>query len=210
VTERPRSEVERTAHWNDVYTRVPSYQVSWFETHAITSLELFDDMGVSAGDAVIDAGGGASVLVAGLLDKGYSDLTVLDISSDALTQSRERVGTSAAVSWICADLLTWEVDRPRDVWHDRAVFHFLRDDEIEAYARTLREAVAPGGALIMGVFAPDGPTHCSGLPVERYSADELLAIVGNDFSLVTTRNVVHTTPNGAAQSFTWIGARKSE
>lgn len=172
------------------------------------SLELVDLLGISAVAGVIDVGGGASVLVDALLHRGFADLTVLDISEDALQTSRERVGADAPVEWLAHDLLTWEPTRRYDLWHDRAVFHFLSGDEVGVYRDLLFRAVAPRGYVVMATFAPDGPEWCSGLPVTRYSADQLMETLGGEFEMVGQRREVHTTPSGATQPFTWIAARR--
>jgi trans-aconitate methyltransferase len=156
---------------------------------------------------VIDVGAGASNLIDSLATLGFSDLSVLDISPAALDLSRRRLGANALVTWLAADLLEWVPTRRYDVWHDRAVLHFLVGSEIERYRRTLRRALAPGGAAIIATFAPDGPERCSGLPVTRYSADELTAMLGAGFSLVEQRREHHITPSGGDQPFTWVAAR---
>ena len=143
-----------------------------------------------------------------LLHRGFTDLIVLDISEAALQVSRERVGADVPVEWIAHDLLTWEPKRRYDLWHDRAVFHFLSGDEVGVYRDLLHRAVAPRGYVVMATFAPDGPEWCSGLPVTRYSANQLIEALGGEFMLVGHRGEIHTTPSGATQSFTWIAAQR--
>ncbi len=172
------------------------------------SLELVDFLGITADAGVIDVGGGASVLIDALLRRGFADLTVLDISEAALQASQERVGADAPVEWIAHDLLTWEPTRRYDLWHDRAVFHFLSGDEVGVYRDLVHRAVAPRGYVIMATFAPHGPEWCSGLPVTRYGADQLIEVLGVGFEMVAQRREVHTTPSGATQVFTWIAARR--
>jgi trans-aconitate methyltransferase len=183
--------------------------VSWYEPEPVVSLELVDVLGVAPESAVIDIGGGASVLVDRLLARGFADLTVLDISEAALRASCQRVDNDPRATWITADLLSWQPTRNYDLWHDRATFHFLSGAEVDTYRNVLRRAVAPGGSVIMATFAPDGPEQCSGLPVTRYGADELGAVLGSGFKVVEHRGEVHTTPFGAVQPFTWIAARRS-
>ena len=191
-----------------MYGRNQADTVSWYQTEPVVSLELVDLLGISAEAGVIDVGGGASVLVDALLLRGFTDLTVLDISEAALRASQERVGADAPVDWIAHDLLTWEPARRYDLWHDRAVFHFLSGDVVGVYRDLLHRAVAPGGCVVMATFAPDGPEWCSGLPVTRYGADQLNETLGDEFKLVDHRREVHVTPSGATQPFTWIAARR--
>jgi trans-aconitate methyltransferase len=209
ITDRPVEPEARTAHWESVYGRNPVEGVSWFQPEAVVSLELIDVLGIGVDDAVIDVGGGASVLVDALLRRGCTDLTVLDIADAALRTSRDRVGADAPVRWLVHDLLTWEPERRYDLWHDRAVLHFLSGAEVDIYRDRLHRSIAPGGSVIVATFAPDGPEQCSGLPVTRYSADDLFATLGSGFSLVDTRREVHTTPGGVEQPFTWVAARRS-
>jgi SAM-dependent methyltransferase len=144
-------------------------------------------------------------LVDHLLARGHTDVAVLDLSAVALAEARSRVGSAA--TWIDDDLLTWEPRRRWDVWHDRAVLHFLTHDADRAkYVQQLRRSLVPGGAFVIGVFAQDGPTQCSALPVRRYSEPDLVALLG-DVDVVAQRRVVHRTPGGADQPFNWIAGR---
>ncbi|MFC5182320.1 class I SAM-dependent methyltransferase [Actinomadura harenae] len=201
------------SHWRDVYATRPTDEVSWFQTEPRPSLDLIRaalPQG-SAGGSAIDVGGGASPLAAHLVRDGWFDhVTVLDISAKALETARATAQDPAgAIRWLHADLLTWRPDRTFDLWHDRAVFHFLTAPSDRAkYLATLREALAPGGTVILGTFAPEGPTHCSGLPVARYSTDELAAELGGDFTPLDARTQVHHTPAGASQTFSWLTARR--
>ena len=208
MTDQISDSGERASHWESVYGRNQADTVSWYQTEPVVSLELVDLLGISAEAGVIDVGGGASVLVDALLLRGFTDLTVLDISEAALRASQERVGADAPVDWIAHDLLTWEPARRYDLWHDRAVFHFLSGDVVGVYRDLLHRAVAPGGCVVMATFAPDGPEWCSGLPVTRYGADQLNETLGDEFKLVDHRREVHVTPSGATQPFTWIAARR--
>lgn len=195
------------AHWNARYRSVGPEQVSWYQERPTVSLELLDAVGARAGSSVIDIGGGASTLVDHLLAAGHDDLAVLDLSAEALDAARSRVGPDAPVDWIEADLLAWEPPRRWDVWHDRAVLHFFTDDaDRAAYVATLRRAVPPGGAVVIGTFAEDGPTHCSALPVRRCTAAELADLLG-DIDVVEQRRDVHRTPGGAEQPFNWLAGR---
>ena len=200
---------QRARHWEDAYEGSEPDTVSWYQPEPVVSLELVDVLGVAPESSVLDVGGGASVLLDRLLARGFTDLTVLDISDAALRASRQRVGNDARAAWITEDLLTWEPTRRYDLWHDRAVFHFLSGGEVDDYRSVMGRAVAPGGSVIMATFAPDGPERCSGLSVTRYSADELGAVLGSEFQVVEHRREVHTTPAGIKQPFTWIAARSA-
>lgn len=196
-------------HWDTAYTE-KGVTVSWHQEEASTSLALIAAV-ADPGASVIDIGGGASPLVDGLLDRGHRDITVLDLSQVALDAARDRLGTrGASVAWRVGDLLAWEPDRTYEVWHDRAVLHFLVDDADRArYAELAARAVAPGGHAIVGTFAPDGPEQCSGLPVRRHSADDLTALLAAGFEPVRTEREEHRTPSGNIQPFSWLVARRT-
>jgi SAM-dependent methyltransferase len=195
----------REAHWNEVYATRAVDKVSWFQERADISLRLILNVAANATSEIIDIGGGASVLVDQLLDARFQDVTVLDISAGALTASRTRLGSRATiVHWIIADVLSWTPARSYDVWHDRAVFHFLTDEaDRAAYRSTLLKALRPGGALIIGTFAENGPERCSGLPVRRWSVAALSDEFGPEFRLIESAGEMHRTPGGAVQAFTW-------
>ena len=170
------------------------------------SLDLIEMLAVDREAAVIDVGGGASNVVDHLVEQGFRDVSVLDISAVALAEGRRRLGAEAPVGWLCEDLLNWEPERRFDLWHDRAVFHFLvSPDDREAYLRILHSAIRDNGSVVLGTFAPDGPEVCSGLPVARYSVEDLTDLLRLD--LVATRREEHTTPGGAIQRFTWVAGR---
>ncbi len=200
---------QRATHWEAVYEANSPDAVSWYQNEPTVSLELIDALGVRPDTAVIDVGGGTSTLVDRLLTRGFTDVWVLDISEAALRSSRHRVGDDAEVHWIAGDLLAWEPPRRYDLWHDRAVLHFLTGSDVATYRATVERAVAPGGSVILAAFAPDGPERCSGLPVTRYSTEELAAVLGDGFEVVEHRREVHRTPGGAEQPFTWIAARRT-
>jgi len=199
---------ERAARWDSAYEHRGVDGVSWYQPTPGVSLQLIEALGVPPTAAVIDAGGGASSLADHLARRGYSDVTVLDISRSALDLSRERLADPMSVSYVHDDLLRWHPPRRYDLWHDRAVYHFLVDeDDRRRYAKTLRTAVAAGGFVILATFAPDGPSMCSGLPVARYSADALAQHLGTTLEQLVVRREEHTTPRGSTQPFTWIAGR---
>ena len=198
------------AHWEEVYRQKGSDEVSWFQSEPRPSLAALDRFGVHPTDTLIDVGGGASSLVDHLLDRGWNDLTVLDLVQSALDTARSRLGDrSEQVSWIRADVTQWSPPRAYDVWHDRAVFHFLTEPtQREAYKGALTKGLALGGLLIMATFAPDGPEKCSGLPVVRYDAKSLQAELGGSFELLDDWREEHVTPRGDRQVFVWCAFRK--
>jgi ubiquinone/menaquinone biosynthesis C-methylase UbiE len=198
-------------HWENVYTTKSTDAVSWFQEHADNSLRLIQQTGVAPDAAIIDIGGGASTLVDDLLAKGYSNLSVLDLSAAALATAQKRLrNQSNQVKWIIADITNVELPTHAfDVWHDRAVFHFLTSQsDREAYVQAVLHAVKPGGHVIVATFAEDGPTQCSGLPVMRYNKDELHAEFGDAFTLLQHEKESHHTPFGTVQQFTYCYCRK--
>lgn len=199
---------QRAIQWDAVYRARGVEGVSWYQAVPKVSLELIEALHVRRDAAVIDVGGGASLLADRLVDRGFSDLTVLDVSASALEESRRRLGDGVPVCWLCEDLLTWLPRRRYGLWHDRAVFHFLVADADRAvYLRALRSAIEPGAGVILGTFASDGPEMCSGLPVIRYSVEDLVRVLGETFEPVESRREEHTTPGGSKQPFTWLAGR---
>jgi SAM-dependent methyltransferase len=200
-------------HWERVYSTTASNALSWYQEHAERSLRWILDSGLPQRASIIDVGGGASTLVDDLLHEGYTALTVLDLSATALAAARARLGEQAqAVTWIEADIT--EVDLPPhsfDLWHDRAVFHFLTNEqERAAYVRVLLRALKPGGYLIVATFAVDGPTQCSGLPVTHYTPDTLHAEIGGAFTLLKHEREEHDTPSGTVQRFVYCYFRRTD
>ncbi len=190
-------------HWEHVYATKASDAVSWFQPEPTASLRLLDAAGMTTGSCVIDIGGGDSRLVDRLVERGLGCVFVLDVSGAALARAKARLGEQQKrVMWIEADV-TGEWDVPIvDIWHDRAVFHFLTDpDDRQRYVAHLRRVVRPGGAVVMATFALDGPDKCSGLPVMRYSPETLGAELGSEFRIAEALNEKHQTPSGATQSF---------
>ena len=198
-------------HWEKVYSTKSATEVSWFQAHAALSLKLIREAGVSTSASIIDVGGGASTLVDGLLANGYGNVTVLDLSGAALAAAKARIGPqSGRVHWLEANVLEAEFPKHAyDVWHDRAVFHFLTSaEDRHAYVQAVLRAVKPGGLVIVATFAEDGPTQCSGLPVVRYSASELHAEFGAPFQLLGHEIEAHHTPGGSVQQFVYCFCRK--
>jgi SAM-dependent methyltransferase len=195
----------RADHWDAAYATRGLDGVSWFQAVPEVSLELVDALDVPRDAALIDVGAGASSFVSELLARGFQDLTLLDLSETALVAARRRLQADAPVRIVQADVLEWEPNRRYDLWHDRAVFHFLvASSDRDTYVETLRRAVTPGGKVIVGTFAEDGPEMCSGLPVDRYTAADLSAALGATFHPLETRRERHVTPRGAVQPFTWV------
>jgi SAM-dependent methyltransferase len=192
------------AHWERVHAEKGAGDVSWWQEPDSLWLDLIERSGVSPADPVVDVGAGASLLVDALLDAGYSDVTVLDISASALDRVSRRLGERAAgVRLVACDVTAFRGERPYALWHDRAVFHFLTDPaDRDAYRASLRANLALGGLAVLAVFAPDGPETCSGLPVRRYDVPQLVKEIGPGFALVHGERRVHTTPWGAEQPFT--------
>jgi 2-polyprenyl-3-methyl-5-hydroxy-6-metoxy-1,4-benzoquinol methylase len=190
-------------HWERVYGEKEEASVSWFQERPKTSLDLIARTAVGLHARIIDVGGGASRLADALLESGHRDITVLDIAEAALAKSRARLASQAEdVSWIASDLRDWKPESSFDVWHDRAVFHFMvTDDDRRAYLSTLRQAVRHGGHVIIATFGANGPEKCSGLPVQRYEPEGLAAVLGSEFSLVESVREEHLTPAKKVQSF---------
>ena len=198
------------SHWDRIYRDKLPTQVSWYQPHALRSLGLMRRVSPPPDGAIIDVGGGASTLIDDLLDAGYQDLTVLDISAAALAATRTRLGAQAGgVRWIEADILEAELPKAGyTVWHDRAAFHFLTEPADRArYVAQVRRAVRPGGFVLVATFADDGPTRCSGLEVARYSAEALHAELGAPFRLMASEREEHVTPGGVRQAFIYCLSR---
>lgn len=199
-------------HWEHVYSTKATNAVSWYQEHADHSLRLIEQTGAPRTAALIDVGGGASTLVDDLIANNYEDITVLDISVAALDSAKARLGARAnAVKWLTSDITKAELPASAfDIWHDRAVFHFLTAEADRlAYVQTVFRSVKPGGHVIVATFAEDGPLQCSGLPVMRYSASQLHAEFGDAFTLVAHEKEAHHTPFGTTQQFTYCYCRRS-
>ena len=195
-------------YWDHRYVTIGDTNVSWFQDTPQVSLDLMSTVADHSA-SVVDVGGGASRLVDRLLDAGYRDVTVVDLSQQALNAAHARVGDSP-VTWVVTDIRDWQPDRTFDVWHDRAAYHFLTDpDDQQRYWNLVRDSVPHGGHVIVATFAEDGPEVCSGLPITRYAHDELAEAMGEGFTVLDTRREEHVTPTGGTQIFNWLLAQRT-
>ncbi len=204
--------MDSKTHWENVYASKAVKEVSWYRQHLEQSLRLIATTGVHRDAAIIDIGGGASTLVDDLLDQGFGNLTVLDISASALANASTRLGNRAQqVNWLEADITKAVLPQNHfDLWHDRAVFHFLTEPEDRRrYVEQVRQSLKPGGHIIVASFGPNGPLRCSGLEVVRYNPDELHTEFGDEFHLVESVAELHQTPFDTTQEFVYCYCRKS-
>jgi SAM-dependent methyltransferase len=202
--------MNRQQHWDTVYETKGERDVSWFEVSPDLSIAMIEAVGLSGVTCIIDIGGGESHLVDALVARGIACIAVLDVAGASLDRARTRLGAHASkVRWIEADVTAEWSWQPVDIWHDRAVFHFLtaREDR-SRYAERLRAMLKPGGSAIIATFAPEGPKTCSGLPVVRYSPELLASELGDEFVLIDSRRHMHTTPWGATQAFQYSRFRR--
>mgnify|MGYP001814332951 CR=1 FL=1 len=203
---------ERKNHWEGVYQEKRFTDVSWYQELPERSLALIKATGVGRDEAIIDVGGGASTLVDHLVQSGYRDLTVVDISAQGLEQAQARLGAAAGqVRWIVSDVIEFKPERRYSLWHDRAVLHFLTDAaDREHYVDALKSALPPGGHLVLATFGPDGPLKCSGLEVRRYSVEMMSELLGPEFDLQYQDLEFHATPAGGTQQFLVTRWRRTE
>jgi len=199
-------------HWEQVYATRPIEQLGWYEPHLQTSLSWIKGLGLAVDDPIIDIGGGASTLVDDLLDAGYQSITILDLSDNALSSTKARLGKAAEqVTWLTGDITS--VDLPMqhyEVWHDRAVFHFLTvPEQQQRYRDNLLKALKPSGHLIISTFTPEAPPKCSGLPVQRYSPEQLQNALGGEFALQRQHQELHITPGGVEQMYFYCHFRRT-
>ena len=202
--------MDARSHWESVYSTKAPNAVSWYRLHLETSLEIIQRVAPTRSTAIIDVGGGESTLVDDLLARGYQNLSVLDVSSAAIDFTKRRLGRTAdSVEWIVGDITTAELHTNAfDVWHDRAVFHFLTAPEQRvAYVRQVARAVKSGGYILVSTFGPEGPMKCSGLEVMRYDAESLHAEFGVRFRLLESCKELHETPFGTTQQFLYCLCR---
>ena len=200
-------------HWEKVYSDKPSEKLGWYKPHLQTSLTWIKELGLGADAPIIDVGGGASTLVDDLLDAGYRSITVLDMSEKALSSARARLGKKAdLVTWLNGDITSADLPAHQyRLWHDRAAFHFLTElDQQRKYRDKVLKALNPGGHLIIGTFAPEAPPKCSGLPVQRYSQDQLRNTLGGEFELVRHQKEQHITPSGVEQMYLYCHFHRTD
>ena len=201
---------DRQSHWQQVYLSKSEQQVSWSQPDPQPSLGLIEKFSGGTAASIVDIGGGASRLVDALVQGGFGEITVLDLSEAALQAAKERLGSAgASIRWVAADVTSWQPPHPFDIWHDRAAFHFLVEEkDRKAYIERLSSGVKAGGHAIIATFAPDGPEKCSGLPVQRYDAESLGKAIGSGFELVEHQAHRHVTPWGAPPSFQFSVLRR--
>lgn len=197
--------MDRKIHWEDVYDKKNVDEVSWYQAHPELSLHMIKFAKLSLDDPIIDVGGGASKLVDHLIELGFRNISVLDISENALDKTRQRLGDKGKnIQWLASDILEFNPKTPYLFWHDRAVFHFLTDlKERQQYLETMKRAIFHSAYAMIATFALNGPEKCSGLPVQRYSYESLEQTLGSDYHLMTKEQETHTTPAGKQQSFTY-------
>ena len=201
--------IDRPTHWDQRYAKIGYRHVSWFSPEPFVSLALVGRTGAGPATSIVDVGAGASLLVDRLVAGGHTDVTLVDVSQVALDEATARIPDGTA-SLVVVDVLEWEPDRQWDVWHERAMFHFVNTDEdIERYRQLVARAVAPGGHAVIGTFSEQGPLTCSGLPVARYSTEDLAAVFAPEFELVWSELETHMTPTGDAQEFSWVVLRRT-
>lgn len=202
--------MNQKAHWDKVYSTKPAEAVSWFAPHLETSLKLIHTASTNKDAAIIDIGGGESTLVDDLFNEGYRNLSVLDISQKAIDVAKGRMGQNAnRIQWYCADITQASLPEAYfDIWHDRAVFHFLtKQSDRDQYVERVKRSVKHGGYVIMATFGPEGPTQCSDLDVERYDIQKLHDQFGNSFELLQSSTEIHQTPMDTTQQFLYCFCR---
>ena len=205
--------MDRGEHWENIYRTKKLTEVSWYEPFPETSFNFIKDLHLPKEARIIDIGGGDSFLADFLLAEGYSNVSVLDISKEALQRAKSRLDErKTEIQWIHADVSEFEPEGKYDLWHDRATFHFLTDEEdIRSYMMTLKASLNPGSHFVIGTFSNKGPEKCSGIDIKQHSTAELIGLFSSDFDVVSCRNVDHETPSGATQNFSfWSFRRKYE
>ena len=202
--------MSKKEHWDNIYSTKSLEEVSWYQPIPKISLDFILSLGLAKDSPIIDVGGGDSFLVDSLLNEGYTDLTVLDISKVAIERAKIRLAKNAnKINWIVSDIINFFPERKYSIWHDRAVFHFLRkDQEINSYLKSLNSGTATDGRLVLGTFAENGPTRCCALDVKRYSFNDLERKIGDQFHIEKMINSIHQTPFKTEQSFNFVQAIK--
>lgn len=201
---------DRHLHWENIYKTKQANEVGWYQPVPLTSLQLLEQFNIPVTAKIIDVGGGDSFFVDHLLDMGYQDITVLDISETAITRAKERLGdASEKVKWIVADAADFKPPEKYDFWHDRAAFHFLtRDSEVESYIDAVQQSMNPNGILIIGTFSTNGPKKCSGIDIRQYSEASMVEQLKRYFHKVRCFTLDHITPSGATQNYIFCSFRK--
>jgi len=205
-------EFDRKNHWEQIYQTKKPDEVSWYQPMPVTSLSFFDQYNVPKEAKIIDIGGGDSYLVDHLLNLGYKDITVLDISESSLERAKSRLGNrSGLVTWIVADAATFKPIERYDFWHDRAAFHFLtKEDEIQNYIHTVHQSINPSGILVLGTFSEQGPKKCSGIEIKQYSETSMNELLKGSFEKIKCITVEHKTPFDTIQQFIFCSFRKPQ
>ncbi len=194
--------LERKQHWERIYQTKNSKEVSWYQEKPETSLEFLEKFKVVKDAKIIDCGGGDSYFVDNLLALGYQNITVLDISEKALERAKQRLGNqSNKVKWIVSDVSSFQPSEKYDFWHDRAVFHFLREDEVTKYLQIIKESLNPGGHLVVGTFSENGPTKCSGIEIKQYSENTMSQVIEKYLKKIYCLTIDHLTPSKSIQNF---------
>ncbi len=200
--------IDRPTHWDQRYAKIGYRNVSWYSPEPRSSITLIYRTGATTSTSIVDVGAGASLLVDRLVAKGHTDVTLVDVSRVALDEATDRL-PDHSVELTVVDVLEWEPDRQWDLWHERAMFHFVNTDEdIEQYRQLVARSVVPGGHAVIGTFSENGPLTCSGLPVARYSLERLAEVFSPEFEHVWSEHETHITPNGDAQEFSWVVLRR--
>lgn len=203
--------MDNKQHWEKVYTTKEFTEVSWYQATPVVSLNFIAEFNVAKDAAIIDIGGGDSYFVDHLLNLGYTNITVLDISEAAIARAKKRLGAKASqINWVISDIINYEPDRQFDFWHDRATFHFLTTtDNVNTYLAIANKAVSSSGKIVMGTFSENGPEKCSGLPIKQYSEDTLTTIIKNWFQKIKCIHTDHITPFNTVQNFLFCSFKKA-
>lgn len=203
-------EFDRKKHWEEIYQTKQQSEVSWYQPTPLISLSYFEQFKIPKEAKIIDVGGGDSFLVDNLLDKGYKDITVLDISSASLERAKIRLGENCAkIKWIVADAANFNPTETYDFWHDRAAFHFLtQEEEIKRYINTVQKNIKPSGILVIGTFSELGPEKCSGIKIKQYSEASMTDRLKEFFEKIECKTVEHLTPSDTIQQFVFCSFRK--
>lgn len=209
---KPMNEFDRKSHWENIYNTKNLNEVSWYQPTPETSLEFITNGNLPLDAKIIDIGGGDSFLVDHLLELGYSNVSVLDISSKAIERAKQRLGEKASkVTWIVSDICEFQTVEKYDLWHDRAAFHFLTNDyDIQRYLEKVNQFISQNGLLVIGTFSETGPLKCSGIEIKQYSMDDLKNVFSEDFECLNCFKTDHLTPFDTIQSFTFCLFRRKQ